>query len=109
MFMVGVKVQQIISLSFELFPKVNILRTLPILENLRLVLNLDETTMFHTLKCPRYDSTIIGCFLFQGTMTYELVGDFPAPYFFAVHPTEGVVSVKNDLALDTAFTYLVSD
>lgn len=43
----------------------------------------------------------------QGTINYGVIGDFPAPYFFSVDATTGVVRVQNDLKMDLDFAYTV--
>ena len=43
----------------------------------------------------------------QGHVRYELIGDFPAPYFFSIDASSGTVKVKNNLKADKALTYKV--
>ncbi|XP_046579035.1 protocadherin Fat 4-like [Haliotis rubra] len=43
----------------------------------------------------------------QGTITYEIVGDAPAPSYFAVNSTTGVVTVRSNLLLDSNQNYIL--
>ncbi len=47
------------------------------------------------------------CALFQGRIRYEIIGDFPAPYFFKIEETGGQIKVANNLTTDRAFSYKV--
>ncbi|KAH3862863.1 hypothetical protein DPMN_025838 [Dreissena polymorpha] len=40
----------------------------------------------------------------RGQVVYELVGDFPSPYFFQVNRTTGVITQTNDLRYDSLGT-----
>lgn len=37
---------------------------------------------------------------FQGVITYEVDGIYPAPSLFAIHPTSGEVTVAKDLQFE---------
>ncbi|XP_046579032.1 protocadherin Fat 4-like [Haliotis rubra] len=43
----------------------------------------------------------------QGTITYEIVGDAPAPSYFAINSTTGVVTVRSNLLLDSNQNYVL--
>jgi protocadherin Fat 4 len=43
----------------------------------------------------------------QGRVQYEIVGDFPAPYFFNIDQNSGQINVKNDLKSDKGFSYKI--
>lgn len=47
------------------------------------------------------------CWLFQGTLTYEVIGYFSAPGYFTVN-SNGEVVLLSSLASDTALSYTVS-
>ncbi len=46
--------------------------------------------------------------LWQGRVQYEIVGDFPSPYFFKINQNNGLISIANNLKTDKAFSYKVN-
>ena len=47
-------------------------------------------------------------YFFQGRIKYEILGDFPAPYFFQVRDDSRRITVANNLKEDKASSYIVS-
>ena len=45
--------------------------------------------------------------VFQGNVRYQLVGDFPAPYFFKINEHDGRITVRKTLKADKATNYTV--
>lgn len=43
----------------------------------------------------------------QGQLIYRVIGDLSAPGFFSINQTTGVISVRNDLNLDSATKYIL--
>ena len=49
------------------------------------------------------------CFLFQGTLTYRLTGQyFAASFYFAINSTTGDIYLRNNLNTDAGLSYTVS-
>lgn len=46
--------------------------------------------------------------MLQGRIKYQMVGNFPAPYFFSINEDTGDISVAQNLKTDKASTYTVS-
>ena len=44
-------------------------------------------------------------FIFQGSIKYEVIGDFQAAFYFSVDTDNGQVFVQNDLKQDLATAY----
>ena len=42
-------------------------------------------------------------------VTYELIGDGAAPFYFAIDPTSGLITIQRDISSDTTEDYQVGD